>query len=153
MARGPGKVDLSAETADRSLPILLLRAREATMARFRPMLARHGVTEQQWRVLRVLDDAGSLEPTELAVRAAVLPPSLTRIVKTLENRKLVTRAKVKADGRRAVIAIAPAGRALIKELSPERRSIYREIERRFGRGQMQQLLDLLEGLVQSNGKD
>ncbi len=151
MARGLNKVDSSAETTNRSLPILLLRAREATMARFRPMLARHGVTEQQWRVLRVLDEAGSLEATELAVRAAVLPPSLTRIVKNLQNRKLVTRAKVKADGRRAMIAIAPAGRALIKELSPERRSIYREIEHRFGRVRMKQLLDLLESLVRSNG--
>jgi homoprotocatechuate degradation regulator HpaR len=148
-----GKVGSSVEKTGRSLPILLLRAREATMARFRPMLARHGVTEQQWRVLRVLDEAGSLEPTELAVRASVLPPSLTRIVKSLLNRKLVTRRKVKDDGRRAVIAIAPAGRALIKELSPERRAIYREIERRFGREELRQLLDLLESLVRRNGRD
>ena len=35
----------------RNLPLLLLRSREAVMARFRGILNRHGVTEQQWRGL------------------------------------------------------------------------------------------------------
>ena len=86
----------------------LLHAREAVMARFRPMLAAHDVTEQQWRVLRVLSEAGSVEATELADRASVLPPSLTRIIKALEGRKFITRNKAEGDGRRVVLTIAPA---------------------------------------------
>ena len=39
----------------RSVPIALIRAREAVMAHFRPLLAQRGYTEQQWRVLRVLE--------------------------------------------------------------------------------------------------
>ena len=50
----------------RSLPIALLRARDAVMSRFRPMLQERGFTEQQWRVLRVLDEGGPLDPTEIA---------------------------------------------------------------------------------------
>jgi homoprotocatechuate degradation regulator HpaR len=129
----------------------LLRARELVMARFRPMLARHDITEQQWRALRELAENGPLEMTELANRASILPPSLTRIVRALEQRKLIARRKVKGDARRAVLAIAPQGLALIEELAPERRAIYDAIERRYGAGRHEQLLDLLEALIESEG--
>jgi homoprotocatechuate degradation regulator HpaR len=133
----------------RSLPMTLLRARELVMARFRPMLARHDITEQQWRALRELAENGPLEMTELANRASILPPSLTRIVRSLEQRKLIARRKVEGDGRRAVLAIAPPGLALIEELAPERHSIYDAIERRYGADRHEQLLDLLEALIES----
>ncbi|BCG84641.1 homoprotocatechuate degradation operon regulator, HpaR [Mesorhizobium sp. 113-3-9] len=137
------------ENSRRSLPMALLHAREAVMARFRPMLAAHDVTEQQWRVLRVLSEAGPVEATELADRASVLPPSLTRIIKALEGRKFITRNKAEGDGRRVVLTIAPAGSALIRALSPERRVIYDDIEHRFGHERLQQLLDLLDTLIEA----
>lgn len=133
----------------RSLPMALLRAREIIMSHFRPMLARHDITEQQWRVLRVLAEAGPLEATELANHASILPPSLTRIIKAMEERRFITRNRVKDDGRRTRLSISPAGLTLIEELSPERLAIYEAIEKRFGRDQHEQLLDMLEELIRS----
>jgi homoprotocatechuate degradation regulator HpaR len=141
------------EATRRTLPMALLRAREVVMARFRPMLARRDVTEQQWRVLRVLNEAGPLEATELAERANVLAPSLTRMLKTLEQRDFITRHRVDGDGRRAALAIAPAGLALIEELAPERHAIYQDIERRYGKERLTRLLDLLEELIEGEGRD
>ena len=61
-----------------SLPMALLLAREATMRRFRPSLAEHGLTEQQWRVLRALASADQpIEVSVLAERTALLAPSVT----------------------------------------------------------------------------
>ncbi|MBR2688254.1 homoprotocatechuate degradation operon regulator HpaR [Mesorhizobium sp. NPDC059054] len=131
----------------------LLRAREVIMAHFRPMLARHDITEQQWRVLRVLAETGPLEATELAGRASILPPSLTRIIKALEERRLITRNRVKDDGRRALLAITPSGVALIEDLAPERIAIYEAIEGRYGAEQYEQLLDMLESLIQSESSE
>lgn len=141
------------ETTRRSLPMALLRAREVIMARFRPMLAQHDVTEQQWRVLRVLTEAGPLEATELAERANVLAPSLTRMLKALEQRGFITRHRVEGDGRRAALSIAPAGLALIEELSPERHAIYQAIERRYGKERLTKLLDLLDELIEGESRD
>jgi homoprotocatechuate degradation regulator HpaR len=70
---------------DRSLPLMLLRAREAVMDRFRPLLMRTGVTEQQWRVMRVLAEGGAMEAGAVARAACLLPPSLSRIIRTLEG--------------------------------------------------------------------
>lgn len=127
----------------RALPIALLRARETVMARFRPILAARDVTEQQWRVIRVLGEESPLDATEVAERACVLPPSLTRIIKALEERGLITRGRDAGDGRRICLAIAPAGMSLIREITPETSLIYAGLEARYGQERVERLLDML----------
>jgi len=73
----------------RSLPMSLLRAREAVMRQFRPSLRNHGLTEQQWRILRALTTVDAIEVTELARVAFLLGPSLSRILRDLEARDLI----------------------------------------------------------------
>ena len=84
----------------RSLPMSLLRAREAVMRQFRPSLRNHGLTEQQWRILRALTAVDTIEVTELARVAFLLGPSLSRILRDLEARDLIERRTAKADLRR-----------------------------------------------------
>ena len=95
-----------------SLPLLLLRAREAVMQRFRPILAEFDVTEQQWRVLRVLADESELAITQVAEQCVLLGPSVTRIVKALEDRELVRRRIDGGDRRRILVSITGQGRDL-----------------------------------------
>ena len=83
----------------RSLPMSLLRAREAVMRQFRPSLRNHGLTEQQWRILRALAAVDAIEVTELARVAFLLGPSLSRILRDLEARELIERAH--GEGRSA----------------------------------------------------
>jgi len=127
----------------------LLHAREVIMAHFRPMLTAHEVTEQQWRVLRVLAETRSVDASELAERASILPPSLTRIIRTLQDRKLITRGRMDEDGRRVILNITASGLELLDKLTPERRAIYQAIEERYGSEKLQTLLDLLDDLIRS----
>jgi homoprotocatechuate degradation regulator HpaR len=117
------------------------------MSHFRPMLARHDVTEQQWRVVRVIYEAGTLDASEVAERAFILAPSLTRMIRSLEERGFISKHKDQSDGRRVLLRIAPAGEALIHEVTPDSRKIYAEIEARFGRQRMDALLELLDELA------
>lgn len=116
----------------RSLPILLLRAREAVMSYFRPLLRAHGLTEQQWRVLRALDGEGPVEAAELARLTSVLPPSLSRILKLLDRKGWITRRSNRSDLRRAVIAISPKGRAMIGKIAPQAEARHALITEAFG---------------------
>ena len=131
----------------RSLAIGLLKAREAVMSHFRPILADHDVTEQQWRVIRVLSQAGTLDATEVAEKAFILAPSLTRMLRSLEERGLITRHKDKEDGRRVLLRLAPAGQAVIDEVMPDSRRVYADIDTRFGADRVETLLDMLEELA------
>ena len=116
----------------RSLPMSLLRAREAVMRQFRPSLRNHGLTEQQWRILRALTAVEPIEVTELARIAFLLGPSLSRILRDLEARQLVERKTAEADQRRAVVSISAKGLKLIEAVAPTSEAIYAEITRRFG---------------------
>ena len=69
-----------------SLPMALLQAREAAMRLFRPLLAEHDLTEQQWRVLRALRAADDpVDAGELAERTFLLAPSLSRMLSNMES--------------------------------------------------------------------
>jgi homoprotocatechuate degradation regulator HpaR len=131
----------------RSLAIGLLKAREAVMSHFRPILADHDVTEQQWRVLRALSQAGMLDATEVAEKAFILAPSLTRMLRALEERGLIARHKDKDDGRRVLLTLTAAGQAVIDEVMPDSRRVYADIDQRFGEERIEQLLDMLDELA------
>lgn len=130
----------------RSLPIALIRAREGVMAPIRDMLASTGITEQQWRVLRVLAEHGPLDSTTLADRASLLVPSLTRIVRTMTERGFVTQTRGQGDRRRQVIAITPAGQAVITGNAPRAAEIVAGFKAALGEQDYETLLDLLERL-------
>ncbi len=128
---------------DRSLPMALMRTREAVMNRFRPILQKHGVTEQQWRVLRVLMEYNGLETTELADRSNIMMPSLSRILKLLIAEGWVSRSTVATDQRRFVITITSRGRSLVSKIAPHSEAIYRDIEKAIGVNEIEELYRLL----------
>lgn len=132
-----------------SLPVALMRARESVMQYFRPHLREHGVTEQQWRVLRVLYKAGEIEIAELASRTLLLGPSLSRILRDLEANDLVLRRSSEQDLRRFLVSIAPDGVRLLAAGAASSESAYREITRRFGEERLEKLFALLTELEES----
>jgi homoprotocatechuate degradation regulator HpaR len=133
----------------RSLPMSLLRAREAVMRQFRPSLRSHGLTEQQWRILRALTAVDTIEVTELARVAFLLGPSLSRILRDLEARDLIERRTAEADLRRGVVSISPKGLKLIEAVAPNSEAIYAEITQRYGARKLGELQDMLGELERS----
>jgi homoprotocatechuate degradation regulator HpaR len=131
-----------------SLPIVLLRAREAVMAPIRHMLADSGVTEQQWRVLRVLAEHGPLDASTVAERASLLFPSLTRTATTMRDRGLVSQVQDQKDRRRQVLEITDKGRAVIADNLAEALRISQGYKARMGEEDYATLLRLLHMLAE-----
>lgn len=130
----------------RSLPIALLRARERVMGPIRSLLSDVGITEQQWRVLRVLDESGPQDPTSIAESACLLLPSLTRILQKLEEKDLIKRTPDKVDRRRQVISISAGGSALIAENLGHSIALLDGLRAQMGPEEYDRLLDLLNAL-------
>ena len=126
-----------------SLPMELMKAREAAMARFRPMLRDNGLTEQQWRVIRALADSGPIDASELAEKSFLLAPSLTRILQHLESESLINRKQDASDNRKAVVSLSAKGRRLFDKVAPSSESLYKVIEDEFGVDRLEELYDLL----------
>ncbi len=133
-------------STSRSLPIALIRAREGVMAPIREMLAETGITEQQWRVLRVLTEFGSMDTKTLADRSSLLFPSLTRIAATLRDKGLVTQTRDDKDRRRQFIAITPEGQRIIDDHALQATRIVAGFKQTLGAQDYETLLDLLTRL-------
>jgi homoprotocatechuate degradation regulator HpaR len=133
--------------AHRNLPRLLLQAREAVMAHNRPRLREHGLSDQQWRVLRVLGEHGTVETGRVAREAYILGPSLTGVLARMERDGLVRRARDPADQRRTVVEATARGLALVETLSHAVEAHYQWMEQALGRQKLQQLYRLLDELI------
>lgn len=130
-----------------SLTIALLQAREAAMAYFRPIVKRHNLTEQQWRIVRILAERPSMDFHDLAFRACILRPSLTGILTRMERDGLVLRLKPVNDQRKLYVSLTPAGTALYESAQAEVEETYRLLEAQFTTEKLQQLTSLLEEFV------
>lgn len=130
----------------RALPIALLRAREAVMAPIREMLNDIGMTEQKWRILRTLEEGGRLEQTAIAERACLLLPSVTRIIRSMEEAGLINRLEDPEDRRRMIVEITEKGRKIIGDNIQLSNKIYQQLETSMGKKKVDELLDLLEEL-------
>jgi DNA-binding MarR family transcriptional regulator len=55
-----------------------------------------------------------MTPGELAAHERVQPPSMTRVIATLEERGLVIREPHPTDGRQVLVKLSPTGRDMLK---------------------------------------
>lgn len=137
----------------RSLPIALLRARETVMEPIREMLHSSGISEQKWRILRVLDEAGPLEQTAIARSCCLMLSSLTRLLTAMQTEGLLTRANGARDRRKSIVTITDRGRDLIQNHADQSSMIFAKLETRYGPQRLETLLDLLEDMQALNLTD
>ena len=122
------------------------------MPPIRDMLAETGITEQQWRVLRVLAEYGPQNSSTLASRASLLFPSLTRIARNMQQKGLITLSRDHQDRRRQTIAITHVGQKIIDDKADQAAQIVEGIKRTLGDDQYEQLLDTLALLDPTRGE-
>ena len=131
-----------------TLPIRLLRARQAAIAQFQPIYRQYDVTEQQWRVLRMVTSSGPLTAAELSQAVFISMPSLSRIMTSLEKRKLIRRKTDQHDLRKMKVSATSAGRAMVAEAALWSDARYHDIARWFGKKRLGELQILLDDLVE-----
>ena len=122
----------------------LLAAREAVMNPIRPILREHELTEQQWRLLRVLIDIGPMEISKAAEASMIMAPSVTRILKDLTQRNLVARKQDTQDARRSILSITSKGRSLVTKTASETTALLKAYQTTFGRKRFKALISELE---------
>jgi homoprotocatechuate degradation regulator HpaR len=133
--------------AHRNLPRLLLQAREAVLEHFRPGLREHGLTDQQWRVLRVLAEAGECDVSTIAQGAYLLGPSLSGVLARMERDGLIMRACDAQDARRQVIRASSKGKRLVGKLAESIEAHYNSMETTLGKARLTQLYGLLDDVI------
>ncbi len=130
-----------------SLNITLIQAREALMTHFRPLLNDAGITDQQWRIIRLLAENGTLDFQDLANQACILGPSLTGILTRLEKANLLVRLKPSNDQRRVFLKLTDGGQQLYSDICSQVDQRYDQIETLLSPEKLAQLTALLGDLI------
>ena len=136
----------------RNLPLLLLQAREGVLAHFRPILAEHGVTEQQWRIIRALLEAqGALEPRQIGQLCRISSPSLAGVLARMDELGLVRRERVAQDQRRVMVTLSPRSRSLADRMAPQIEAMYTRLEAHIGADVVARFYAALDEMIQALG--
>ena len=121
------------------------------MAHTRPSLREHGLSDPQWRVLRVLgehaDEAAGVETGRVAREAFLLGPSLTGVLTRMERDGLIERKRCPNDARRTVVRATAQGLAKVQALSQTIEAHYAWLEQELGKTKLKAMYELLDGLI------
>ena len=130
--------------------MMLYRAIDVVMPRFRRIFKEFGLTEQQWRVLRVLWEIEEISQNELAELTLISPPSLVGVLDRLRAMGLIERRRSALDRRVVYVASTQNGRDLRDQLMPAVQQTYFELRDSIDNEVWRNLLDGLEEIITPN---
>ncbi|MCO4825375.1 MAG: MarR family transcriptional regulator [Amylibacter sp.] len=131
-----------------ALPIALVRAREALLAFYRPMIAERGFTEPQWRLLRIVNEYEPIDITTLSHYCGLHTPSVTRILKTLDRDGYIDRQRDVEDTRRSWISVTQKTCEIMYQSGAKSVAIREKVFEQFSEEKMNQLADLANELAE-----
>ena len=143
----PRKPSAAPPLKRRNLPLLMLQAREQVIARFRPLLNAHGITEQQWRIVRLLLETGPLQPNQIGELCRLSSPSLAGVLSRMEQMGFVRRKRLANDQRRVHVSLTPRSRALASRMAPSIEAVYDHIEELLGQPFSQEFYQALDDFI------
>jgi DNA-binding MarR family transcriptional regulator len=105
----------------------------------------HGITAQQFNVLRILRGAGlaGLPTLDIADRMIEQAPGITRLLDRLEAKKLVRRERPSDNRRQVLCYITKSGLDLLQELDTPVRSRVNQALHRLDESKIEELIRLL----------
>ncbi len=139
---------MATQEFSRSLPMMLYRALDTVMPRFRKIFNEFGLTEQQWRVLRVLWEQDQIAFNQLAAITLIPPPSLVGVIDRLTKSGLVERRRSLTDRRSVSVIATKSGMALESEVRPRVEATYSELRDAIDVDDWGQLIAGLEAVVE-----
>jgi DNA-binding MarR family transcriptional regulator len=110
-----------------------------------PVFDQHGITPQQYNVLRILRGAGlgGLPTLDIAERMIEQAPGITRLLDRLEAKKLVRRERPSDNRRQVLCYITKPGLDLLQELDNPVRNQEKQALHRLDESGIEELIRLL----------
>jgi homoprotocatechuate degradation regulator HpaR len=130
---------------------MLYRALDTVMPSFRKIFRDFNLTEQQWRVLRVLWEGDLITIQQLAEVTLIPAPSLVGIVDRLERDGLVARQRSTTDRRKVNVVVTVAGAELEERIMPRVASAYVELKQSVDAETWSQVLVGLQRIAVQRG--
>lgn len=137
--------------AEPDLMKTFLLAYESVIETLRPSLKVAGLTEPQWRVLHELQARSPMIASELAANTFVRASSLSRILRDLETRDLISRAQQFEDLRKTLVSLTDYGRKTIAPIETTYADLVRRLAAAVGSEAVRACTAACAGIVEQIG--
>jgi len=137
---------------DKSLPMMLHRTLDTVIPLYRKVFKEHGITEQQWRILRVLWEINECTSAELAKKTLLPSPSMVGIIDRMSAKNLVSRNRSEQDRRIVHVSLTDKGRTLQDKLMPQVDAIYEQMMSRCDDEAWQVMINTMQTIIDTNPK-
>ncbi len=136
---------------DKAVGFWLNRVYQRTRSEMYRLFAEHGedVTPEQWMVLIRLWERDGLSQAEVSDATLRDAPTMSRILRTMEQRGLIQRERSEADGRVQLVKLTRQGRALKGKLVPLVRSLVERTLRGISERDVDQLRRTLQHMFEN----
>jgi DNA-binding MarR family transcriptional regulator len=133
----------------------LLRTADAVERGLTAALKPHGLSPEQYNVLRILRGAGQegLPCGEIAARMITRDPDMTRLLDRMEGRGLIGRSRDSKDRRVVTTRIQPAGLRLLERLDGPLNEENKRLVGRLSHKRLRLLVTLLEAVREPAGAE
>ena len=134
--------------ADEAVVSLMVAAEHIEQAAV-PVWERHGITADQYNVLRILRGVhpGGHPRREIARRMIHRAPDVTRMLDRLARQRLVTRGRNPDDRRESIATISRAGLGLLERIDPEVLAVQQSVTQGLNERELRELVRLCDALV------
>lgn len=133
------------ETLEQEVYVNLARTAAVLTHRLEQEFKPFGLTVTQYNVLRIVRGAGAsgIAQYDVANRMVAEIPDVPRLLKRLEESKLIRRSQDAKDRRVLTVFLTPAGAKLLREMDDFIRKINNSFFSRLSKAQLQTLNNLL----------
>ena len=127
-----------------SLPMQLYKALDAIMPEYRSLFYQYDLTEQQWRILRVLWTENNITVAQLSKITLLPAPSLVGILDRLVKKNLLIRNRSDKDRRQVQISLTKQGQELQELVAPSVLAIHSRLKAKVSDTEWKSLERLLQ---------
>jgi len=132
--------------------MMLHRTLDTVIPLYRKVFKEHGITEQQWRILRVLWEINECTSAELAKKTLLPSPSMVGIIDRMSAKNLVSRNRSEQDRRIVHVSLTDKGRTLQDKLMPQVDAIYEQMMSRCDDEAWQVMINTMQTIIDTNPK-
>ena len=92
----------------------------------------HGFSREEWRLLFLLEEAGTLDSLQLSQRTSLDKVQVSRAATRLEEAGLLRKSEHRTDRRLIVLELTPSGQALMRRLGRIARDFQARLAQELG---------------------
>lgn len=130
--------------------MMLHRTLDTIIPRYRVVFNQHNISEQQWRILRVLWEENHCTTAQLSSKSLLPAPSMVGIIDRMVAKGLIVRERSEDDRRKIYVLLTPQGKRLQAQIAPQIDEVYESIVSQCDNEAWQTMITTLQQVIESD---